>query len=784
MSYKVYVIHHSHTDLGYTDLQERVLFNQVNYIKTASNITNENFKWNCETYYCVENFLKEATEDEKETFFNAVKNNYIGLSATYLNFTDIVDCSALTKRTAEMVELFKKQNIEVKAAMIADINGISLGSRDALINNGIEFLFTNIHTHHGMYPLYKNMTPYYWENEEGKKLLVWSGEHYNLGNVLGLVPTVSNTFMEANYFGNKSSSDPIQKAKQNIENYIKSLADSGYKYDFFPTSVSGVFSDNAPPRPEIADTIKLINEAFNGEVVVKMVTLSELHQLVKEGIGDDIPTYKGDLTDWWAHGVLSAPYIVKHLKEAERTNNLVHKIDKDNKFICKKHEEEYEENALIYAEHTFGHSATISDPAETMVLNLDIRKNSYASKAHEAASKNLLKLQSGLGDIFRYYGRQGKIKIVNPGKAGKKINNFYIEVSGMGNYEIRSESGTRIPSQSSSHPRGVNISFVDDFKANETKIYTYKEIPELPNTLNSRECYVGAERVKDIVNTYDTESYRLPYEIENDYFKISYEINKGITSFFDKKSNKELLINGDNKFFTPIYECSEITVDQYEDRRLMGRNIRGLNCKRYFGELKSVKFIESGDVFTSIELNFDLEGTKFCKEIIKIYNALPQVDFTLQVAKTLNIDIESIFLPLDINHDGTTYFNKGNVPFRPGVDQIPGSCMEYYLLSSGIAYVEKDKTIGISLLDSPMVYTGEMKHHPITLCDNKPENNKKPVYSWLMNNCWETNFKIDLSGITEYKYSLNIFDTVDVKEAYEDIEDVSLGLLTIILESN
>ena len=31
----VYVIHHSHTDIGYTDLQERVIDTQVNYIKTV-----------------------------------------------------------------------------------------------------------------------------------------------------------------------------------------------------------------------------------------------------------------------------------------------------------------------------------------------------------------------------------------------------------------------------------------------------------------------------------------------------------------------------------------------------------------------------------------------------------------------------------------------------------------------------------------------------------------------------------------------------------------------------
>lgn len=43
---------------------------------------------------------------------------------------------------------------------------------------------------------------------------------------------------------------------------------------------------------------------------------------------------------------------------------------------------------MMYAEHTWGHSSTITNPYDTMVLNLDIRKNSYASKAHEASAKS------------------------------------------------------------------------------------------------------------------------------------------------------------------------------------------------------------------------------------------------------------------------------------------------------------------------------------------------------------------------------------------------------------
>lgn len=93
----------------------------------------------------------------------------------------------LEEKTSEMRDIFMREGLFVKTAMTADINGISLGARDVLLNNGIEFLYTNIHTHHGMYPLYQNQNAYFWEDGCGRRLLVWNGEHYNLGNALGIV---------------------------------------------------------------------------------------------------------------------------------------------------------------------------------------------------------------------------------------------------------------------------------------------------------------------------------------------------------------------------------------------------------------------------------------------------------------------------------------------------------------------------------------------------------------------------------------------------------------------
>ena len=100
----VYVVHHSHTDIGYTDLQERVIAIQVNYIKTVLSMMRQpeyaDFRWNCETLYCVEEFWKQASEDDRADFARFVKEGKIGISANYLNFNDLVNADVFSKRLA------------------------------------------------------------------------------------------------------------------------------------------------------------------------------------------------------------------------------------------------------------------------------------------------------------------------------------------------------------------------------------------------------------------------------------------------------------------------------------------------------------------------------------------------------------------------------------------------------------------------------------------------------------------------------------------------------------
>lgn len=786
----IYVVHHSHTDIGYTDLQERILDEQAHYIHSVLHMMkegekNSDFRWNCETYFCVERFLAQASEEEKNSFFHYVKTGELGISASYLNFTDLLDYSIYRKRLSEMKALFKSHGIDIKTAMTADINGISMGQRDALLEHGIEFLFTNIHTHHGMYPLYQNQTAYWWKNKEGKALLVWNGEHYNLGNVLGIKPNRSKNFMTASYFGSEEQmEDSISILKKSLDDYLTSCEEQGYPYDFIISGVSGVFSDNAPPNLEILQTIEAFHKKYGTEVCLKMVSLQELYSLIKDKL-TDIPVVEGDLTDWWANGVGSTPYAVKHYKEAQRIYHLCRRLDANVYEKYEKEAREAEDNLLLYAEHTWGHSATITNPYDTMVLNLDMRKTSYASKAHENASLMLSRTAAEAGDILRYYNTNGKIKVINTGASeGMMPAEFYIETMSMSNVQIvRTSDQKEIPCQLSSHPRGVLISFIDTFSANEVKEYEYRELPPVKKAINTRQCYIGAERIQDIVNEYEPITYKLPYEIENDWFKLTYNVKDGITSFYNKREECDMLAEGFARFFTPIYEVTAIRTNDYSERSILGRNVRGKHAVQHQGKLMEVKCLEQGTIFTSLEFVYSLEGTNYCSVILKIYHLIPKIDFKLKLAKTISNNIESIYLPLSLSLPGRkAYLEKGTEPFLPGVEQIPGTCMEYYMSDYGMVYQTSKGCVSIQTLDVPLFYMGELKHHPIKLCDRKPEYNQRDIYSWIMNNTWETNFKMDLSGYAEFCYSLFLSSNQEPQKCFDELLDYSLGTYTIITE--
>lgn len=271
----IYVIHHSHTDVGYTDTQEKMKVHHVGFIREVIGLIKKQprFKWNCESYWCVQQFLAEATAEEKKDFVKFVKSGNIGLSGSYLNLTDLASERVLNETMDACVAELKEYGLAYHYAMTADINGYGWGFADALYNHGVRGLLSCIHTHHGYHPLFRKQVPFRWRTPKGNSLLVWNGEHYLFGNELGIAQAseFEYTLQDGLTFAGLT---PYEKACKRIQAFVDTDLAQGYEYDFIPVSVSGNMTDNSPASLKVLEFIDRYN-AEHEEIELKLATLDE-----------------------------------------------------------------------------------------------------------------------------------------------------------------------------------------------------------------------------------------------------------------------------------------------------------------------------------------------------------------------------------------------------------------------------------------------------------------------------------------------------------------------------
>lgn len=774
----VYLVHHSHTDIGYTDLQETITARQADFIRSVvqwmQQPENQGFRWNCETLFCVERFLEQASDRERAQFAELARSCRIGLSGSYLNFTDLVDSGVLRDRLLSWAKRFAAQGIPFRTAMCADINGISMGQRDAMLDAGIVFLYMNIHATHGLYPLYGCQNAYLWEAADGRRLLVWNGEHYNLGNFLGIPPC--RAAADACGQTGPLPDDFLPILHQNLDNYLSQCESRGYTFPFIISSVSGVFSDNAHPSLEILRMAEAYNARYQADgVQLRMVSLEELYQAILPYL-QAAPVYRGDLNDWWANGVGSTPYPVKHYRAAQQRYALCRRLEPDIDAQQPILARTAQDNLLLYAEHTWGHSASVSDPYDEMVLDLELRKAGYASRAHEAASAMLNGILRTRGANPCSYTADGIVCAQNPSRTeGLFPVEFYIETPECPRISVLTAQGASLPCQVSAHPRGWRVTFLDRFLPGEQKQYAFRALPPQPPVFSRPEPFEGAEGIRDIENDTDPVTYKLPFSFENRFFRLRYAVGRGITELAALQSNTSLLC-ADMPLFTPVYEHTP-TPDGADGRMrargLRGRGCCGKNASITAAVLTDVTCLERGPVFTELAFRFRMPGSSGCRVVVRLYEQLARIDFRLELAKSLCEDMESVLLPLSVALPGSqVWLQKGTEAFRPGLDQLPGTCMDYSMSDDGVAFVSERGSVLITSPDVPLVRFGPLGPRPIRLCTGAPADNARPVWSWVMNNLWETNFKLDLSGFCAFRYSLQLSGAADGPSAMQALHEL------------
>lgn len=802
---KIFLMNQTHTDIGYTDRQEKIKQFHIDYLKQAIIISEkivskerpewDGYVWNNESFWIIEMFMQNTDESWHKRLFDAIDRKHIVLTGNYLNVTDLVDRDILEKYLNKAKTFGEKINHPIKSAISMDINGWNWAYSDLFYNAGISRFYTCIHNHHGFVPMENKHNAFYWETPNNKKILVWNGDVYNQGNVAKITPDVLYENRNGEVFTSPLILDEnLEYAKEWLDDYLESVRLTGYNYDFLPLMTKGMLVDNAPPNPHIIEAIKAFNSKYSNEYEIELVSIDEFFDYV-ESLNLNLPTYKGDWTDWWSDGYMSSPKGVMLYREAQRLYHMIKSFTEKGIKVNTDKLNELEYNLMMYSEHTWGYFTSVSEPWNKMTNLLDSRNELFASLANKYAYELLDEIKVSKGELLKQVGRPMRYKVINPFNEEKTIyaklyinwwENFLIKdgyiLKDITNDKVVSHQEVLVDQKSR---KEVNV-YVE-LKAYEERIFEIipskervKHVPLDPLfTRDTTYDYIS----KYLDNTIIANQFRL----ENDFYKISWEVNKGITQFYDKELNISLLDDKSiHNAFTPIYEVAKILnkyqfqqEEIYKVRADFGRNRKIFSSQRNVGKLINVRVLENGPLVGKVELKFDMDGSIYTTLQLTIYRDKKQVDVNFILGKQLVWEPESLYLslPFSFNNDDVLYIDKQEVFLRPGIDQLPKTCTQFYTMTNGFAKIDNNNAIIISTPDAPLLYMGSLEPHEIILSGEK-EINKEITYSWLMNNYWETNFATSLANFYEYKYSLTS-GKYTKEEAFDKLKSMNKDIIVI-----
>lgn len=288
---EILLVHHSHTDIGYTHPQPVVMELQRRFIDTALDYLDETadwplgsrLTWTCEVTGVTLDWWRQALERQQQRFLAAAARGQLEVAALGWNMTPLMDHQMLLDGLSP-IKFFRSLGLSVRAAMNSDVNGLPWGTVDALLDHGVEGLSMAVNEHFG-YAVQPRPRGFWWESPSGRKLLVWNGLIYGSSaeQVLSIPVDASQT------------ETSITK--------LQALLDSkGYPHDFLMVQATHRgFHDNASPNLELARFVRAWNEDEH-EVALKLVTLSEVFERLRAQPPEQLETLRGDWTDWWNFG--------------------------------------------------------------------------------------------------------------------------------------------------------------------------------------------------------------------------------------------------------------------------------------------------------------------------------------------------------------------------------------------------------------------------------------------------------------------------------------------------
>ncbi|MCK5776003.1 MAG: hypothetical protein KAH25_07505, partial [Bacteroidales bacterium] len=160
--WEIFLVQHTHSDIGYTRPQTEILPEHLRYIDHAldyCDLTDDypdaaKFRWTCETSWSVREYLKSRPQAQIDRLIKRLQEGRIEATGMFFNFSELIDESALAAQT-KTLRMLKNRGVDVTTAMQNDVNGIAWCMVDYFHHTDVKYLTMGVHAHRARKPFNK-----------------------------------------------------------------------------------------------------------------------------------------------------------------------------------------------------------------------------------------------------------------------------------------------------------------------------------------------------------------------------------------------------------------------------------------------------------------------------------------------------------------------------------------------------------------------------------------------------------------------------------------------------
>ena len=719
----VYVVPHTHVDIGYTDYQGKVAEAQAHTLVEAAGFIEHHpdFRFATDGSWNLQQLLDTRSQPIRDRVIGLIRDGKMGVPADYFNLlTGYASLETLYRSLYYSKSLSREFGTPFDYATTTDVPSYTGAYPSVLASAGVKYWAVGGNQDRATvlaHEQWNEKSPFWWEGPDGRKVLFWYSRGYaQIGGV----------------FGGNPQNDSIYEA---LPVFLAPYDKPEYKPD--AVLLYGAQNENTDLRADLATFAETWNQAF-AYPKLQYATFADFFHYIDKNYGSALETYKGDMGPYWEDGIGSDAFYAAEDRQnqsdalsAEVASTAAHLVNPDL-HPPKAELDDAWNNLLLFAEHTWAAGQSIGQPDSQETVRQLAVKDNYATQARFDLEDVTNRAMSQLA---REIHVPSKTLVVWNALSWKRDALVETDLS---KHEELIDLTTHEPVPVEVLTDKENFLHVR-FLARDLPPVGYKcfEIRATPGDAQPQQPVQ-----KDAV-------------IENTYYRITVDAETGaVSSIFDKQLQRELVdSHSPYKFGQYLYvsggdpQRNGLTrmIHPYETLPTAELAVHPAGKGEYLGTEKtpfgdSIR-LRSSDVNTP---SIDLE--------ILLFNDQKRIEFRYTAQKTYTTAKEAVYFafPAAIESPQFAYATQQGW-VDPAHDLMKGASLEWFNIQKWMAVRDSGMAIAIVPLDASLASFGDINRG---LWPSEFHPKTSTLFSYAMNNYWHTNYRAGQGGTFTFRYAL------------------------------